>query len=717
MNVTIRAIRPDWDSMAYIALHGDVARFDDLSIGRVESGYKDPFVFLRNDRTGKSVGAILTSIVQDKEEYAEIDSCLLNDLSASPGDTIEISALKPVTVTNVRVALSRNDMNQHEIDSLCKTYFGRHPLCSGQKKFMYLFTGDKIAIEVLAVIPSEHAVFSDASKVEVEKNKLTTAIGGLDEIGGLDNEKKLIRERILLPIIQPDFFANHGIRPPRGILLCGPPGCGKTMIAKGLSCEVNANFIELNASAIFNSLYGESEKALRDIFVKAREKSPTIILIDEIDTIGGSRSSTHGDLERRLVNTLLTEMDGLRSLGNVIVIATTNTPDSLDPALRRPGRFDYEIHIGVPDRKGRQDILGKLTKHMALDDDLNLPDIARRTHGFVGADLMLLCREAAFEALTAGHTMETLVQANPESSAGLRISQSNFDNALRRVKPSALREFALEVPTNLGWKDLGGLHNVKDTLIQELVTGLNDPESFEKVGLSPVRGLLLYGPPGTGKTLIARVIANEAEANFISVKGPELLSKWFGESEQRIRQLFSKAREASPCIIFFDEIDSISAARGRATNDTGDRVVNQLLTEMDGFQTGKNVCVIAATNRIELIDPALLRPGRFDYQICIPLPNDTGRKEILEIHLRSKPVSNEVDLERMARETKGLSGAHLAEVCRRATLAAFREKGFRVEETRVEMRHLIEAVRLVRTTIEDVEKPGIGFIPNEVPIQ
>ena len=714
MNIPVRVPRSEWEGMAYVSLHGDTARFHDLSIGKVESGYKDSFIELTNDRSGKSCGAILTSLIQDNEEYIEIDPNLLSDLDAGLDAIIEIRALKPMSATNVRIAISKSDMNQRELDSLCKTYLGRHPLSAGQKKYMFLFTGEKIAIEVLSASPSDFAIFTDASKIEIEKNRLTTSVGGLDEIGGLDNEKKIIRERILLPIVQPDFFSKHGIRPPRGIILCGPPGCGKTMIAKGLSSEVNANFIELNASAVFNAYYGESEKALRDVFAKAREKTPAIILIDELDTIGGARNATRGDLERRLVNTLLTEMDGLRSLDNVIVIATTNSPDSLDPALRRPGRFDYEITIGVPDRKGRLDILNKLTKHMALADDLNLPDIARRTHGFVGADLMLLCREAAFEALTGGQTMETLVQAKPESTAGLRISQTNFDNALRRVKPSALREFALEVPTNFGWKDLGGLQEVKETLIQELVRGLNDPESFEKVGLTPVRGLLLYGPPGTGKTLIARVIANEAEANFISVKGPELLSKWFGESEQRIRQLFTKAREASPCIIFFDEIDSISAARGSDTSDAGDRVVNQLLTEMDGFQTGKNVCVIAATNRIELIDPALLRPGRFDYQICIPLPNEAGRKEILGIHLRLKPVSKDLDLDLLVKETKSFSGAHLAEVCRRATLAAFREKGFIAADTCVEMRNLIEAIRMVRTTVKDVERHGIGFVPHEV---
>jgi transitional endoplasmic reticulum ATPase len=346
---------------------------------------------------------------------------------------------------------------------------------------------------------------------------------------------------------------------------------------------------------------------------------------------------------------------------------------------------------------------------MAIDDDVDLNDLARRTHGFVGADLMLLCREAAFEVLTTRQTMEELAKARPESMAGMRISKLDFENAMRRVRPSALREFALDVPSNLGWKDVGGLQIIKDTMIQEVVQILKDPESFEKVGITPVRGILLYGPPGTGKTLVARIIANEAEANFISIKGPELLSKWFGESEQRIRSLFAKAREASPCIIFFDEIDSISAARGKMQSDAGDRVVNQLLTEMDGFQTGKHVCVIAATNRAELIDPALLRPGRFDYQILVPLPDDAGREEIFKIHLRSKPVADDIDLRVCVSESKYFSGAHIAEVCRRAALAAFRENLFNVSGTQVKMKHMLDAIQVVRETIRDVEKPKMGF--------
>lgn len=709
MNFDIKTAKKEWEGMAYIAIHGDIEKLRTLGLGQTVSNFKDAYLILSNKQNNKTCGGIIKTMSSSNSDFIEVDPCLLSDLSAVVGSTVEISPLTPAYAKQVKVAVSKSDFNQHEIKTRCKTYLARHPLSSGQTKPIYFSTGDKITIEILEVEPNDLTTYSNSTELVIDTEKTTLFIGDLDEIGGLDAEKKIIRERILLPLLQPDFFSAHGIRPPRGILLCGPPGCGKTMIARGLSSEIKANFIELSGSEVFNPLYGESEKVLKEKFKEAREKTPAIILIDEIDSLGGSRTAMRGELERRLVTALLTEMDGLRSLGNVIVVATTNTPDVLDPALRRPGRFDYEIHIGVPDRKGRLDILEIKTKHMTISDDVDLNDIARRTHGFVGADLMLLCREAAFEVLTSKHSINELINGKPEVAAGLQIAKQDFDNALRKVKPSALREFAVEVPTNLGWKDVGGLESIKDTIIQEIIRGLKDPESFEKVGISPVKGILLYGPPGTGKTLIARVIANDAEANFISVKGPEVLSKWFGESEQRIRTLFMKARESSPCIIFFDEIDAISAARGKSISDAADRVVNQLLTEMDGFATGKHVCVIAATNRVELIDSALLRPGRFDYQLEVPLPDDAGRDEIYKIHFHSKPLADNIDLKKLVAESKQFSGAHIAEVCRRAALAAFRENDFVVAGTIVEMKHLLDAIEIVAKTISDIEKPTIGF--------
>ena len=343
---------------------------------------------------------------------------------------------------------------------------------------------------------------------------------------------------------------------------------------------------------------------------------------------------------------------------------------------------------------------------------VDLNEIAGRTHGFVGADLMLLCRESAFEILTGKYSVNELINGKPVHDTDLQINKESFDNALKKVKPSALREFAVEVPTDLGWKDVGGLSTIKDTIIQEIIRVLQNPESFEKVGITPVKGILLYGPPGTGKTLIARVIANEAEANFISIKGPEVLSKWFGESEQRIRSIFAKARESSPCIIFFDEIDAISAARGKSVSNLGDRVVNQLLTEMDGFEAGKHICVIAATNRAELIDPALLRPGRFDYQLKVPLPNEEDRKAIYKIHLGTKPLADDIDLKKLAQESVNFSGAHIADVCRKSALSAFRENNFVPQGTKVEMRHLLNAINIVRKTVKDVES-NMGFLQEQ----
>ena len=712
MDTIVKSAKTEWEGMAYVAIHGDINKFRKVGIGEAQNNLKDSYVVLRNRESNKECGGIIKTMLPQNEDFVEVDPFFLRDLSLSAGKHIEIIPLNPVYAKKVRVAVSKTDFNLQEVQKSCRTYLLRHPLSSGQTKPIYFLTGDKIIIEILEVYPNELAIFSNSTELIIDTEKTALSIGNLDEVGGLQNEKKIIRERILLPLLQPEYFSSHGIRPPRGILLCGPPGCGKTMIARALSNEIQANFIELSGSEVFNPLYGESEKAIKEVFKKAREKTPSIILIDELNALGGSRAAMKGELERRLVTTLLTEMDGLRSLGNVIVVATTNTPDVLDSALRRPGRFDYEIHIGVPDKKGRLEILGKLTKHMAVSEDVDLTDIARRTHGFVGADLMLLCRESAFEALTSKHSIKELTESSSEITESIKITKQDFENALKKVKPSALREFAVEVPTSLGWKDVGGLAAVKDTIIQEIVHVLKEPESFEKVGITPVKGILLYGPPGTGKTLIARVIANEAEANFISIKGPEIFSKWVGESEQRIRNLFMKARESSPCIIFFDEIDAISAARGKSVSDAADKVVNQLLTEMDGFESGKRVCVIAATNRVDVIDPALLRPGRFDYQIMVPLPDDPALEEIYKIHLSSKPLASGIDLKRLVSESKQFSGAHVAEVCRRAALAAFRENGFIPTKTTIELRHLLEAINVVRQTVSDVEKPKFGFRPD-----
>lgn len=712
MKFIIKNIKERCDGTAHIDVFGNSRKLEELGIGLISKPHKYSLVNLKNDAKGKQIGGIVKSLSEKDENYIVIDKCLLNDLSASIGSEVLIEPLMTDRASEVHIAVSSVDLKFSELKSLCKTYLLNQPLSRGQQKPIYLFTGEKVNIEILNVEPSNLCVFSETTEIIHNKGKAVLSGSGLDEVGGLISEKKVLRERILLPIVQPEFFSAHGIRPPRGILLCGPPGCGKTMIARALASEIDANFLELSGSEIFSPHYGESEKVISETFKRAEEKTPAIILIDEVDSIGGSRSTARGELERRLVTTLLTAMDGMRSIDNVIVVGTTNTPNDLDPALRRPGRFDYEINIGVPDKIGRLDILEKKTEHMAIEDNIDLVEIARKTHGFVGADLMLLCREAAFEALTRDHSLSELINREVEHTEGLQITKNDFDVALKKVKPSGLREFTLEVPTHLSWKSVGGLSSIKETIIQEIVKVLTNPDSFMQVGITPIKGVLLYGPPGTGKTLLARVIANEAEANFISVKGPEVLSKWVGESEERIRNLFFKAKESSPCIIFFDEIDAITGTRGKSVTDSADRVVNQLLTEMDGFDSGKNVCVVAATNRIDGIDPALLRPGRFDYQIMVPLPDEKGLLEIFKIHSSKKPIDDDIDWNKLVLKAKQFSGAHIEEVCRRAALAAFRENNFVVSGTIIKMKHFLDAIDIVRNTVKETEKPGIGFTTN-----
>lgn len=701
---------PDCEGKGTITIRGNIEHFHTLGAG-VHAGATTPAcVELHNTANGQRCGAILTALEDGPEARIEADPCLLADLSAEPGTPLEVRPLTPKPADSIRISVSHRDYQSESLHDLYRTYLSGQPLSPGQCKPVYLLSGEKVTVQILDVSPAPMSLCTEYTQIEFETDSQTAHSGGLNEIGGLEHEKRILRERVLLPIRQPEFFATHGIRPPRGILLTGPPGCGKTMIARALANEVDATFIELSGAEVFRPHYGESEQAIHEVFEKARQHTPAIILIDEIDALGAAREETRGDLERRLVTLLLTEMDGLRALGNVIVIGTTNQPDHLDSALRRPGRFDYEIGIGVPDRAGRRDILYKKTAHMATTDDFDIDLIARCTHGFVGADLMLLCREAAFAALTDRHGLEDLLGASVHpSSRDLQISAAHFETALNRVKPSALREFAVEVPGHLGWEDVGGLEALKDTLVQDVMEGLQNPQTFERVGIQPARGILLYGPPGTGKTLIARVMANAAEANFISVKGPEVLSKWHGESERRIRHLFSRARESSPCIVFFDEIDAICSTRGYSVNDTADRVVNQLLTEMDGFDTSRHVCVIGATNRVDTLDPALLRPGRFDHQIEVPLPDATGIEAIYRIHCRDKPLAGPIDFTLLVSRSRGFSGAHITEVCRRAALVALREQDFNAASVRITQAHLLAAIGQVRTTVKDVEGPKIGF--------
>mgnify|MGYP003575221869 CR=1 FL=1 len=542
--------------------------------------------------------------------------------------------------------------------------------------------GHKIGFVVTTIIPSNGAglitTSTDFAIGSVPKSG-TKSIPRVnyEDIGGLRHEIQKVREMIELPMRHPEIFDRIGIEAPRGVLLFGPPGTGKTLLAKAVANETNANFYSIGGPEIMSKFYGESEERLRETFKQAQENAPSIIFIDEIDSIAPKREEVSGDVEKRVVSQLLTVMDGLESRGKVVVIGATNRPDALDPALRRPGRFDREIEIGIPDEKGRLEILEIHTRGMPLTEEVHLSSIAKVTHGFVGADLEAVCREAAMKSLR-----NVLPEINLEESKipmetlnKIKIKPQDFETALKEVQPSALREVYVESP-DVKWTDIGGLDSVKEELREAIEWPLKHADLFTEADIVPPKGLLLYGPPGTGKTMIAKAVATNSEANFISIKGPELLSKWVGESEKGIREVFRKARQASPCVIFFDELDSVASRRsstGGGDSHVGDRIVSQLLTEMDGLQDLKGVVVIGATNRPDIVDEALLRPGRFDRVLEIPLPDNDSIKEIFKIHMARKPIDKTVDLDKLVTLAKGFSGADIAALVNAAALSAIRE--------------------------------------------
>ena len=496
-----------------------------------------------------------------------------------------------------------------------------------------------------------------------------------EDIGGLHEEIQRIREMVELPLRHPELFQRLGIRPPQGVLLHGPPGCGKTLLARAVANESEANFFPVNGPEIMNKFYGGSEQNVRDIFDQAQKNLPSIIFIDELDAIAPKRGEVTGEVERRVVAQLLASMDGLTGRQNVIVIGATNRPDALDPALRRPGRFDREIEIGVPDKKGRHEILQIHTRGMPLAKDVNLKKLTDMMHGYTGADLAGLCRETAMKALRR-YLPEINVEEErvpPSVLEKMEIKMEDFLNAYKEVTPTAMREVYIEVPT-VQWTDVGGLESVKEELRESVEWPLKNPQVFTRMGIRPPKGILLFGPPGCGKTLLARAVATESEANFITIKGPEVFSKWVGESEKAIREVFRKARMASPAVIFFDEFDSLVPRRGLGYADSGvtERVISQLLTEMDGILTLADVVVIAATNRPDIVDPAILRPGRFDRLIYVPDPDEKARLEILQIYTKEMPLTKDVDLAQLTSMTKNYSGADINAVCREAGLNALR---------------------------------------------
>jgi len=540
------------------------------------------------------------------------------------------------------------------------------------RKFTLVVQGFQPSAEAVAIQNFTQVKLSEKpAKEEVAKGPKVA----YEDIGGLKDEVGKVREMIELPLRHPELFEKLGVEAPKGVLLHGPPGTGKTLLAKAVASETSANFMSIGGPEIMSKFYGESEERLRDIFKEAAENAPTIIFIDEIDSIAPKRDEVTGETERRVVAQLLALMDGLEGRGKVVVIGATNRPNALDEAIRRPGRFDREIEIGIPDKTGRLEILQIHTKGMPLSDDADMDKLGSLTHGYVGADLAALAREAAMRALR-----KVLPSIDLEAESipvdvlnNLKVSMDDFMDAYREMQPSTLREVLLESP-DVKWEDIGGLEEPKQELMESVEWPLKYASLFRHMGATPPKGLLLYGPPGTGKTLLAKAVATESEANFISVKGPEFLSKWVGESEKAVRETFRKARQAAPCVIFLDEIDAIAPLRG-TSSDSGvtERVISQILTEMDGLEALHNVVVIAATNRPDIMDPALLRPGRFDRMVYVPPPDLQARKSILRIHTKDKPLDGDVDLDELAKRMDKYTGAEISAVCNEAVMLAIRD--------------------------------------------
>jgi len=526
------------------------------------------------------------------------------------------------------------------------------------------------------IVAPETVIHCEGEPIKREDEEKLDDVG-YDDIGGCRKQMAQIREMVELPLRHPQLFKHLGIKPPRGILMYGPPGSGKTLIARAIANETGAFFFLINGPEIMSKLAGESESNLRKAFEEAEKNAPSIIFIDEIDSIAPKREKTQGEVEKRIVSQLLTLMDGMKARAHLVVIGATNRPNTIDPALRRFGRFDREVDIGVPDENGRLEVVRIHTKNMKLADDVDLEAVAKQTHGFVGADLAALCTEAALQCIREKMHVIDLDEETIDAEVldSMSVNNSHFKTAMGSCNPSALRETMVEVP-NVSWDDIGGLENVKRELQEVVQYPVLYPEQFEKFGMQPSKGVLFYGPPGCGKTLLAKAIANECQANFISIKGPELLTMWFGESESNVRDIFDKARSSAPCVLFFDELDSIARSRGSSSGDgggAGDRVINQILTEMDGVGAKKSVFIIGATNRPDIIDSAVLRPGRLDQLIYIPLPDQPSRHSILKANLRKSPVAKDVDVNFLAQTTNGFSGADLTEICQRAVKFAIRE--------------------------------------------
>jgi len=656
------------------------------------------YIVIEDTDGGRAVARVWPGYPEDEGKgVVRIDGRLRQEADVGIDDHVSVEEADVNPATEVTVALPQNLRIRGNIGPHIRDKLSGQAVTEGQTVPFSLglgplssMSGQKIPIRIAETDPSGTVVVTDSTEIQVSERPAEQIGEGregagreegaptvtYEDIGGLDEELEQVREMIELPMRHPELFQQLGIEPPKGVLLHGPPGTGKTLMAKAVASEIDAYFTNISGPEIMSKYYGESEEQLREVFEEAQENAPAIIFVDELDSIAPKRGETSGDVERRVVAQLLSLMDGLEERGQVTVIGATNRVDAIDPALRRGGRFDREIEIGVPDKEGRLEILQVHTRGMPLAEGIDLEQYAEGTHGFVGADLESLAKESAMNALRRIRPELDLEsdEVDAETLERMRVSEQDFKEALKGITPSAMREVFVEVPDTT-WEDVGGLLDTKERLRETIQWPLEYPQVFEQMDVEAARGVLLYGPPGTGKTLLAKAVANEAESNFISIKGPELLNKYVGESEKGVREVFEKARSNAPTVIFFDEIDSIAGERGQRMGDSGvgERVVSQLLTELDGLEDLEDVVVVATTNRPDLIDSALLRPGRLDRHVHVSIPDEEARRKIFEVHTRHKPLADDVDIDQLAEETEGYVGADIEAVCREASMAATRE--------------------------------------------
>ncbi|MUV87128.1 CDC48 family AAA ATPase [Natronomonas sp. CBA1123] len=692
------------------------------------------YILIEGD--GRAVARVWPGYPEDEGQgVIRIDGRLRQEANVGIDDRVTVEAADVNPAKQVTVALPQNLRIRGNIGPHIRDKLSGQAVTKGQNVPFSLGlgplssqSGQRIPLKIADTDPDGTVVVTDSTDIQVSEKPAeqiadtgdSTAAGGdgtpsvrYEDIGGLDDELEQVREMIELPMRHPELFQQLGIEPPKGVLLHGPPGTGKTLMAKAVANEIDAHFTNISGPEIMSKYYGESEEQLREVFEEASENAPAIVFIDELDSIAPKRGETSGDVERRVVAQLLSLMDGLDERGDVIVIGATNRVDALDPALRRGGRFDREIEIGVPDKEGRKEILQVHTRGMPLVDGIDLDRYAENTHGFVGADIESLTKEAAMNALRRIRPELDLEadEIDAEILEAMQVTEGDFKGALKDVTPSAMREVFVEVPDTT-WDSVGGLEDTKERLRETIQWPLEYPEVFEQMDMQAAKGVLLYGPPGTGKTLMAKAIANEAQSNFISIKGPELLNKYVGESEKGVREVFEKARSNAPTVVFFDEIDSIAGERGARMGDSGvgERVVSQLLTELDGLEQLEDVVVIATTNRPDLIDSALLRPGRLDRHVHVPVPDTDARKAIFEVHTRNKPLADDVDLDELAAETDGYVGADIEALCREAAMAATREfvnsvspeeAATSVENVRVTREHFEQALEEVGASVDE----------------